>query len=243
MALRLFPPSSETSRNGTVVSASRSARPSTLIAFDRPYAMFIPECPPRPPLTVTARETAPAAGASRGASIRIQVSVLPAQPTVSFPSSSLSRLTRTEPVTSAGSRAFAPSRPTSSATVIRSSSGPCGRDSSSTSAIIAAMATPSSAPSVVPSAFSQSPSRTSAMRPSAGSLGLDGSRSQTMSRWPCSTTVGADSRPCVAGTRMTRLRPASCWSSKPRSAAQARTCSITGSSWREGRAMRVSVSK
>ena len=80
------------------------------------------------------------------------------------------------------SSAFAPSSPTSSATVIRSSSGPCGSDSSSTSAIIAAIATPSSAPSVVPSAVSQSPSRTSTIRPSAGSFGLDGSRSQTMSR-------------------------------------------------------------
>ena len=51
------------------------------------------------------------------------------------------------------SSAFAPSSPTSSATVIRSSSGPCASDSSSTSAIIAAIATPSSAPSVVPSAL------------------------------------------------------------------------------------------
>ena len=123
------------------------------------------------------------------------MSVLPAHPTVSFPSSSLSRLIRIEPVTSAGSSAFAPSSPTSSATVISSSSGPCGSDSSSTSAIIAAIATPSSAPSVVPSAVSHSPSRTSSMRPSAGSFGLEGSRSQTMSRCPWSTRVGAFSRP------------------------------------------------
>ena len=39
IALRLLPPSSETSRNGTVACASRSARPSTLIAFERPSAM------------------------------------------------------------------------------------------------------------------------------------------------------------------------------------------------------------
>ena len=36
IALRLLPPDRETSRKGTVVSASRRARPSTLIAFDRP---------------------------------------------------------------------------------------------------------------------------------------------------------------------------------------------------------------
>ena len=175
--------------------------------------------------------------------MRIHVSVLPAHPTVSRPSSSLSRLIRIEPVTSAGSSAFAPSSPTSSATVISSSSGPWGSDSSSTSAIIAAIATPSSAPSVVPSAVSHSPSRTSAIRPSAGSFGLDGSRSQTMSRCPCSVTTGAPSRPGVAGTRMTRFRPASCCSSKPCCSAHARTCSITGSSCRDGRGIFVSVSK
>ena len=186
---------------------------------------------------------APSAAGSRGAVTRIQVSVLPAQPTVSLPSSSLSRLIRIEPFRSEPSSAFAPSSPTSSATVISSSSGPCGSDSSSTSAIIAAIATPSSAPSVVPSAFSHSPSRTSAMRPSAGSFGLAGSRSQTMSRWPWRITVGADSRPGVAGTGITRLRPASCSTSSPCPAAHARTCSIIGSSCREGRAIRVIASK
>ena len=230
IALRLLPPASETSRNGTVWCASRSARPSTLTAFDRPSAIPVPEWPPLPPLAVTPSVTWSPSADSRGALMRIHVSVLPAHPTVSRPSSSLSRLTRIEPVTSAGSSAFAPSSPTSSATVIRSSSGPCGSDSSSTSAIIAAIATPSSAPSVVPSAFSHSPSRTSAIRPSAGSFGLDGSRSQTMSRWPWSVTTGAFSRPGVAGTRMTRFRPASCCSSKPCCSAHARTCSITGSS-------------
>ena len=53
IALRLLPPASETSRNGTVWCASRSARPSTLTAFDRPSAIPVPEWPPLPPLTVT----------------------------------------------------------------------------------------------------------------------------------------------------------------------------------------------
>ena len=171
--------------------------------------MFVPECPPRPPLTVTASVTASDSTGSRFEAIRIHVSVLPAQPTVSLASSSLSRLMRIEPSIRPPSRPFAPSRPTSSATVISSWSGPCGSEASSTSAIIAAIATPSSAPSVVPLAVSQSPSISSSIRPSAGSFGLSGWRSQTMSRCPCSTTVGADSRPSVAGTSKTRLRAVS----------------------------------
>ena len=243
IALRLLPPSSDTSRNGATSYASRSTRPSTLIAFARPSAICTPEWPPSPPPARTESETASAEDAARGASTRIHVSVLPAQPTVRTPSSSLSRLISVPPVSRDPSSAFAPSSPTSSATVIKSSSGPCGIDSSSTSVIIAAIAIPSSAPRVVPSAVSQSPSRTNTIRPSAGSFGLEGSRSQTMSRWPWRISVGADSRPGVAGTRMTRFRPASCSSSNPRAAAQARTCSITGSSRREGRAIRVSASK
>ena len=192
---------------------------------------------------MTDRVTAPSAAGARGASIRIHVSVLPAQPTVRRPSSSLSRLIRIEPESSDPSRPFAPSSPTSSATVISSSSGPCGSDSSSTSAIIAAIATPSSAPSVVPFAVSHSPSRTSSILPSVGSFGLSGWRSQTMSRCPWSTTVGAPSRPSVAGTLMTRLRAASSRSAKPWVEAHERTCSITGSSRRDGRAIVVSVSK
>ena len=212
IAFRLLPPAKVTSRNGTVVCAARSARPSTLTALDRPRAISMPECPPWPPLTSTLSIPPSSAGA-RGALTRIHVSVLPAQPTVSTPSSSLSRLMSVEPVRSVPSRAFAPSSPTSSATVISSSSGPCSSDSSSTSAIIAAIATPSSAPRVVPSAVSQSSSRTTTILPSAGSFGLAESRSQTMSRWPWRMRTGADSRPGVAGTRMTRLRPESCSSS------------------------------
>ena len=49
----------------------------------------------------------------------------------------------------------------------------------------------------------------STIRPSAGSFGLSGLRSQTMSRCPWRTSVGADSRPGVAGTRITRLRAGS----------------------------------
>ena len=50
IAFRLLPPSSETSRKGAAAYASRSTRPSTLIAFARPRAMSMPEWPPSPPL-------------------------------------------------------------------------------------------------------------------------------------------------------------------------------------------------
>ena len=231
MALRLLPPSSETSRNGTarVRLAQRPAEHLDRVRVSEGdlHAGVAAE----PPLTGRERQRDRVRRhAARGASTLIQVSVLPAHPTVRVPSSSLSRLIRIAPVSSDPSSAFAPSSPTSSATVISSSSGPCGSDSSSTSAIIAAIATPSSAPSVVPSAVSHSPSRMSSIRPSAGSFGLEGSRSQTMSRWPWSMRVGAFSRPALAGTRITRFRPASCSSSNPCRSAHSRTCSIAGSS-------------
>jgi hypothetical protein len=146
--------------------------------------MSVPEWPPRPPLTDTDRVVDPAAQRSRGRSTRIDVSVLLAEPTVSLPSSSLSRFSSVVPLTSEGSSPLAPSPgpPTSSFTVISNSRRPCGSDASSASAIIAAIPMPSSAPSVVPAAVSQSPSRSSWILPSAGSFGLSGSRSHTMSR-------------------------------------------------------------
>ncbi len=83
---------------------------------------------------------------------------LPAQPTVSASSLVPSRLTSRRPVTSEASSAFAPSRPCSSDTVKRSSSGPWAISGSSATASAAATPMPLSAPSVVPSATTQSPS-------------------------------------------------------------------------------------
>ena len=167
--------SSETRRSGTWRCASRSARPRYLTAFARPRWICMPEWPPRPPSAVTASVTAPSSsGAARLASTRIQVSVLPAQPTVSVPSSSLSRLTRILPSSSEPSRPLAPSSPTSSATVISSCSGPCGATR------------PRPAPSSRrsrrrrrrrASCRRRSATRrrgSSSIRPSAGSLGLSG---------------------------------------------------------------------
>src|SRR6476646_3487385 len=64
-----------------------------------------------------------------------------------------------------------------------------------------------------------------------------------MSRWPWSRSFGADSRPGVAGTCTARLRASSSRTSNPWPSAHARTCSITSSSWRDGRAIFVSASK
>ena len=47
-----------------------------LIAFEWPWAMLVPECPPRPPLTDTDSVTASAPHSSRGSSTLISVSVL-----------------------------------------------------------------------------------------------------------------------------------------------------------------------
>ena len=98
------PPSSDAIRRpGT----ARSARASTLIAFARPSAMSPPECPPQAAAHASraAASRRPARAARRSVT---SVSAPPAQPTVSDASSSLSRLSSTLPVMSAGSSATAP---------------------------------------------------------------------------------------------------------------------------------------
>ena len=103
-----------------------------------------------------------------GSGSRIDVWSLPAQPTVTA-SLAPSRLTSRRPDTSAASSAFAPSSPCSSETVRSSSSGPCATAGSSTSASASATPMPLSAPSVVPSARTQSSSTRTSIRPSRGS--------------------------------------------------------------------------
>ncbi len=205
--------------------------------------MSPPECPPRTPDTVTATVSHPSGTGSGTSARRTNVWALPAQPTVSAPLLVPSRFTSSVPRTSDGSSAFAPSRPCSSDTVKSSSSGPCATSGSSAIAIAAATPIPLSAPSVVSRARTQSSSRTTSIRPSRGSLGLSGSRSQTMSRWDWRTTVGASSRPSLAGTRTTAFPSASTAVSSPCSAAQASTWARTSSSCFGGRGMRVSARK
>ena len=195
-------------RNGASRYASRSARPTTLIALERPSSMLLPECPPRPP----ARAHRRASPHRRRGLARLfdpdPRSVLPAHPTVNLPSSSLSRLIRiAPPATSFRSSPFAPSRPTSSATVISSSSGPWGvrlilgeghhrRDRD---AVVGAQRCPVRRQ---PLAVAKS-----SIRPSAGIVGLLGSRSQTMSRWPCRVISGPPPGPRSPAPRPRGSRP------------------------------------
>ncbi len=169
--------------------------------------------------------------------------MLPAQPTVKPSSLVPSRLTRSRPATSEASSSLAPVRPCSSETVKRSSSGPCGSSGSSDTASAAATPIPLSAPSVVPSARTQSPSTRTSMRPSRGSNGLAGSRSQTMSRWAWRTTTCALSRPEEAGTRTTTLPSSSTVASRDRAAAHASTCARACPSAFDGRGISVSSKK
>jgi hypothetical protein len=125
-------------------------------------------------------------------------------------------------------RALPPRRPSSGLErAVRS-------DASSASAIIAAIATPSSAPSVVPSALaSRRPARERSglgrvVR--AGQFALADHVEMALER---RRRGGLATRWRARGD--TRFRPVSWWSSKLCSAAQARTCSITGSSARDGR--------
>ena len=150
--------------------AIASTRASALIAFVLPRAMSAPECPPLAPESCDRRgRTSRPERTSGRSGRRVNVCALPAQPTVIEASLVPSRFTRRRPVTSAGSSAFAPSSPCSSDTVRRSSSGPCESAGSSAAAIAPATPMPLSAPSVVPSASTQSPSRATWIRPSRGS--------------------------------------------------------------------------
>ena len=113
------------------------------------------------------------------------------------------------PETMAGSRALAPVRPVSSSTVHRISSGPWTASGSSATAMAVATPMPLSAPRVVPSALTQSPSTRTSMGSFTKSKSTSEFFSQTMSRWPWRITVGADSWPGVAGTFTARLPVAS----------------------------------
>ena len=137
------------------------------------------------------------------------VSMPPAQPMKISPSSSESRLTRYLPVSIPSPSSNAPVRPVSSSTVNSASTGPCSTVSSSITASAAAMPIPQSAPSVVPSARTHSPS----IRVRMGSLSKSNSTSeffsQTMSMCDWRITAARSSMPGVAGLRITTLPMAS----------------------------------
>ena len=243
IALRLLPPSSETSRNGTVAYASRSARPSTLTAFERPSWMFVPECPPRPPLDRDRqRRRAPSSsGLALAARSAPRCRCSPRSRRSASPSSSLSRLTRIVPSTQRAVEAVRPLEPDllgDRHQQLRAARA--GATSSSTSAIIAAIATPSSAPSVVPFAVSHSPSRTSSIRPSAGIVRTVGlaladhvevplqhhlRRRLAARASPARRRRGCAPRPGAPGSRAPRPRRARTRSPAPRGATAGRSWS------------------
>ena len=139
------------------------------------------------------------------------VSIPPAQPMKSSPSSSESRLTRYLPVSMPSPRPKAPVRPVSSSTVKSASIAGCSRVLSSNTANAAAIPIPQSAPRVVPLALTHSPS----MYVSIGSFSKSNSTleffSHTMSMCDWRITAGRSSKPGVAALRITTLPVASVW--------------------------------
>ncbi len=116
-------------------------------------------------------------------------------------------------------RLFAPVIPVSSSTVNKASSGPCTSESSAITANDAAIPIPLSAPRVVPSACTQSPSIIVVIGvfSKSKSLLFD---SHTISMCPCIINVGACSCPGVAGLLINTLPTASVFTAIPCSAAK-----------------------
>ena len=158
MALRMLPPCHDARRASSSAMASRTMRTSILLALPRPAEISRPECPPFSPFTVRRTATSSLSVSSSLYSSVAVMSTPPALPIISSPSSSVSRLSSISPSSSPAGRSLAPYIPVSSSAVISASMGPCFRSVDSITAIIAATPRPSSAPRVVPFAFTQSPS-------------------------------------------------------------------------------------
>ena len=129
----------------------------------------------------------------------------PAQPMKISPSSSESRFNKIRPLKSLGSSFSAPVRPVSSSTVKMHSIGPCCTVGSAMTARAAATPMPSSAPNVVPLAWSQSPLMTASIGSFSKSWTLSLFFSHTMSVCACKMIVLRSSNPGVAGAFMMTL--------------------------------------
>ena len=152
MALRILPPSQRASRASSSVTALRTRRTISLLALARPSLISRPECPPRSPFRVTLT----AASWSLTTSLYSKVDVMstpPAEPMTNFPHVSESRFMRMSLCSSPPGISLTPNIPVSSSRVISASTAPCFRLLSSMTAMMAATPTPSSAPSVVLSAY------------------------------------------------------------------------------------------
>src|ERR1017187_6062316 len=159
-------------------------------ALPRPLWMSIPEWPPCRPET-RRRQPSPERTGRRAILRRATLLMPPAQPIQSVPSSSPSRFRKYFARSSPAGNSEAPVRPLSSSMVKRNSNGPWATSSLSITASAAATPTPLSAPSVVPSAFNQSPSRTRRMGSVSKLWAVPSFFSQTMSRLPCRAALTA----------------------------------------------------
>ena len=129
----------------------------------------------------------------------------PALPMTNLPHVSESRFSRMSPCNSPSGRSLAPNIPVSSSAVMRASIGPCFSVLSSMTAMIAATPRPSSAPSVVPFAFTHSPSIHGSMGSVTKLCWLSGVFCGTISMCACSITPLRFSIPADAGLRITML--------------------------------------
>jgi hypothetical protein len=102
---------------------------------------------------------------------------------------------------------------------------------------------PLSAPSVVPSAVTQSPWTCSRMGSVVKSCLVAAFFSQTMSTWPWMSTGLARSRPGLAGMEISRLPTLSSLQARPRSAAQALNMAWTAASLPDPRGTSLICSK
>ena len=130
---------------------------------------------------------------------------------------------------------IAPVRPVSSSRVNTHSIGPCSMSVARRSASCIAQPIPSSAPSVVPSAHSQSPSIYVSIGSLRKSISFPSMLSHTMSICDCSMTTGLCSMPGVAGLRIITLPVASTIVSNSNSLPTLSRYSIIFSSCFEGR--------
>ena len=107
------------------------------------------------------------------------------------------------------------------------------------------MATPMplSAPRVVPSAVTQSPSTLSLMGSFSKSCLVAAFFSQTMSTWPWISTGAAFSQPWLPGIEISRLPTLSSFQARPRSSAQALNMAWTAASLPEPRGTSLICSK
>ena len=167
-------------------------RYSPIIFIELPLFLLMssPECPPTSPLTVTEKKYRLSLGSSVSNFSSPMVSLPPAHPMQNSPSSSESRLMSVLAFSQPSFMLVAPYRPVSSSTVNRHSSSLFLTVSDFSMANAIAMPMPSSAPRVVPSAVSHSPSIFVFIGSFSQSWLTPSSFSQTMSMCACSA-IGA----------------------------------------------------